>query len=145
MSREASMISSRLTGRDSLLFVYGTLRAFVDIPMARWLQRTARYVGAATTRGRLYDLGPYPGMRIAPGRGETVVGDVYRVTDSRVFRVLDRYEAGGVRRNAGFVRCRCLVKLARGTRRAWAYRYCASVVSAARIPSGDYRVHCRAR
>jgi hypothetical protein len=27
------MISSRLTGRDSLLFVYSTLRPFVDIEM----------------------------------------------------------------------------------------------------------------
>ena len=74
------MISSRLARRDSLLFVYGTLRAFVDIPMAQWLRRIARYVGSATTRGRLYDLGPYPGMRPARRRGEIVVGDVYRVT-----------------------------------------------------------------
>ncbi len=70
------MISSRRTGRDSLLFVYGTLRPFIDIPMARWLRRAARYVGQATARGRLYDLGPYPGLRAARGCGERVVGDV---------------------------------------------------------------------
>ena len=105
------MISARLTGRDSLLFVYGTLRAFVDIPMAQWLRRTAHYVGPATTRGRLYDLGPYPGLRPGRHRSETVVGDVYRVTDPRVFRVLDRYEAGTVRTKARFVRGVCVVKL----------------------------------
>ena len=139
------MISSRPTGRDSLLFVYGTLRSFVDIPMARWLRRRSLYVGQATTPGRLYDLGAYPGMRPARGRGDKVVGDVYRVASSRVLRVLDRYEAGGAPVRARFVRARCVVKLQRGARRsAWIYRYCHSVVGAARISSGDYRAHCRA-
>ena len=129
------MISSRPTRRDQLLFVYGTLRPFVDIAMAKWLRSNARHLGSATTPGRLYDLGAYPGMRVARGRRERVVGDVYRIANARVFRVLDRYEAR-------FVRERCLVQLARGGRKsAWAYRYRDSVASAARIASGDYRVH----
>ena len=131
------MISSRLARRDSLLFVYGTLRPFVDIEMAKWLRGAARYVGAATTRGRLYDLGAYPGMRLARGCHERVVGDIYRVTNPRVFRVLDRYERE-------FVRARCVVKLERGTCGvAWAYRYRHAVVGARRIASGDYRLHRR--
>ena len=129
------MISSRLAGRDSLLFVYGTLRPFVDIEMAKWLRSCSRYLGSATTPGRLYDLGAYPGMKAARGRRERVAGDGYRVTDARVFRVLDRYEAT-------FVRERCVVSLERGGRRvAWAYRYRYRVASAARIASGDYRSH----
>jgi gamma-glutamylcyclotransferase (GGCT)/AIG2-like uncharacterized protein YtfP len=132
------MISSRLVRRDSLLFVYGTLRPFFDIEVARWLRDHARYVGPATTRGRLYDLGPYPGMRAARGRREHVSGDVYRITKPRVLRVLDRYETH-------FVRERCTVKLERRCKPAWVYRYRYSVVGAARIASGDYRVHCRMR
>ena len=129
------MISSRLTRRDSLLFVYGTLRPFVEIAMAKWLRNSASHLGTATTPGRLYDLGAYPGMRTARGGRERVVGDVYRVTDARVFRVLDRYEAR-------FVRERCVVSLERGGRRvAWAYRFRYRVASAARIASGDYRSH----
>ena len=133
------MISSRLSRRDSLLFVYGTLRPFSGAAMARWLSRAARYLGPATTRGRLYDLGSYPGRRAALSRADTVSGDVYRVTSPRVFRVLDRYEAR-------FVRERCLVRLARGVRSpAWIYRYRHGVASATRIASGDYRLHCRVR
>lgn len=140
------MISSRTSGRDSLLFVYGSLREFVDNPMAKWLRRTARYVGPATTSGRLYDLGAYPGMPARSRRGEAVVGDVYRVANPRVFRILDRYEAGSVRTRARFVRGRCRVKFAGGLRRgAWVYRYRHGVVRAARIHSGDYRDRCRAR
>jgi gamma-glutamylcyclotransferase (GGCT)/AIG2-like uncharacterized protein YtfP len=143
MAREASMISSRLTGRDSLLFVYGTLRPFVAIPMSRWLRRTARYLGPATTAGRLYDLGSYPGMRAARKRRDRVVGDVYRVVRPHVLRVLDRYEAGNARRSPKFVRERCIVKLAqRGMRKtAWTYRYRCSVAGAPRITGGDYREH----
>ncbi len=138
------MISSSRTRRDSLLFVYGTLRPFVDIPMARWLRRAARHVGPATAPGRLYDLGPYPGLLAPRGRGELVAGDVYLVSSPKVWRVLDRYERGA-RGKARFVRERCAVRFARGTRKtAWVYRYRCAVVSAARISSGDYRAHCRA-
>ena len=127
------MISSRLTRRDSLLFVYGTLRPFAEIEMAQWLRRNARYLGSATTLGRLYDLGAYPGMKAARGRRERVVGDVFRITNAGVFRVLDRYEAR-------FVRERCVVQLARGGRKiAWTYRYRYSIASAPRIASGDWR------
>jgi gamma-glutamylcyclotransferase (GGCT)/AIG2-like uncharacterized protein YtfP len=118
-----------------LLFVYGTLRPFAEVEMANWLRGHACYLGAATTPGRLYDLGSYPGMRAARSPRERVVGDVYRITNARVFRVLDRYEAR-------FVRERCVVTLARGGRKlAWAYRYRYRVVSAARIASGDYQIH----
>lgn len=137
------MISSRLTGRDSLLFVYGTLRPFVDIAMAQWLASAAEHLGTATTSGRLYDLGPYPGMRAAGARREVVVGDVYRIVDPRVLRVLDRYEAGSERRRPRFARERCAVTLDRGGRRAaWVYVYRYGVVNAARIASGDYRAYC---
>lgn len=129
------MISSRLNARDSLLFVYGTLRPFVDTPMARWLQCVARYVGPGTTRGALYDLGRYPCLRTGYRRLDWVVGDVYRVAGRRVFRVLDRYEAR-------FVRERCIVRVAHGRRkRAWIYRYRFSVARLPRIVSGDYRTH----
>ena len=59
------MISSRLSRRDSLLFVYGTLRPFVDIEMATWLQSSARHLGLATTLGRLYDLGVFARVDVA--------------------------------------------------------------------------------
>jgi gamma-glutamylcyclotransferase (GGCT)/AIG2-like uncharacterized protein YtfP len=136
------MISSRLSRRDSLLFVYGTLRPFASVEMAKWLRDRARYLGPATTSGRLYDLGAYPGMCAARTRGERVAGDVYRVTNPRVFRVLDRYEAGS-RGKPRFVRELLDIELERGGRRsAWAYRYRYSVATAERIASGDYRQHC---
>jgi gamma-glutamylcyclotransferase (GGCT)/AIG2-like uncharacterized protein YtfP len=137
------MISSSRKRRDSLLFVYGTLRPFVGIAMATWLRSVARHIGRATVPGRLYDLGDYPGMRAARRSGERVVGDVYSVPSARVFRVLDRYEAGA-RGKPRFVRELCAVDLGRGGRRvAWTYRYRGSVLRVPRITSGDYQAHCK--
>jgi gamma-glutamylcyclotransferase (GGCT)/AIG2-like uncharacterized protein YtfP len=135
------MISARLPGRDSLLFVYGTLRPFVDIPMAKWLATTSRHLGPAKTRGRLYDLGRYPGLRSARSRGEWVIGDIYRITSPRVLRVLDRYEAGARTACAAFVRVPCVVLFKRVRRSAWVYLYRRNVRPDSRIASGDYRRH----
>jgi len=140
------MISSRPAARDSLLFVYGTLRPFVGVPMGRWLQTVAVYAGPARTAGRLYDLGPYPGMRPARARGELVRGDVYRIANPRVWRTLDRYEASGPAIRARFVRVPCVVAFARGRRRrAWVYAYRGNALRARRIASGDYHRHLALR
>jgi len=132
------MTSSRLRGRESLLFVYGTLRPFVDIPMARWLQSVATYAGPARTRGRLYDLGSYPGLRPSRRRDEWVAGDLYRV-GAAVLRVLDRYEAGAGSGAPRFVRTRCEVGVAKfRSLSAWVYAHRRVVDPRARIASGDY-------
>ncbi|HZL95066.1 MAG TPA: gamma-glutamylcyclotransferase family protein [Vicinamibacterales bacterium] len=136
------MISSRFPQRDSLLFVYGTLRPFVDIPMARWLHRVARHVGTARTCGRLYDLGRYPGLCLGLRRGEWVVGDLYCVRRSAIYRVLDRYEAGDTPGRPRFTRQRCTVWLAARRRRsAWVYVYRRRVAQRSRIAHGDYQRH----
>ena len=131
------MISARLSQRDSLLFVYGTLRAFFDIPMARRLRREGRRLGIARVAGRLYDLGRYPGLSRPRRRDDWVTGELYRLSRPRLtLRVLDRYEARFVRE---------LVRVRRGRReyRAWVYRFRGSVRARDRIASGDYGSHLR--
>ena len=140
----ARIISSRFPQRDSLLFVYGTLRPFVDIPVARWLQRVARYVGPAKTRGRLYDLGPYPGLKPARRTHEWVRGDVYQVRNPLVVRALDAYEAGGGAGQPCFIRRACIVSVGRRRQRAaWVYIYQRSPSHRVRIVHGDYHAHRR--
>lgn len=95
------------------------------------LARGADFVGVGTARGRLLDLGRYPGA--VDGRGR-VTGEVYRLRDPQVLPAVDRAE--GVQ----FVRCHTLVTLADGRRaRAWIYRYRGPCERALPIPDGDYR------
>ena len=63
--------------------------------MARRLRGAGRHLGVARAPGRLYDLGPYPGLAAARRRGDWVVGDLYELAAPRaLLRMLDRYEAG---------------------------------------------------
>ena len=95
------------------------------------LARGADFLGIGTARGRLLDLGRYPGVVDGDGR---VTGEVYRLRDPQVLPAADRAE--GVQ----FVRGRTLVTLADGARaRAWIYRYRGPRERAVPIPDGDYR------
>jgi gamma-glutamylcyclotransferase (GGCT)/AIG2-like uncharacterized protein YtfP len=146
------MISSPRAKRDSLLFVYGTLRPFVDIPMARWLEHVATYVGDARTRGRLYDLGSYPGLIDSVCRDDWVRGELYLLPmRAMVLRLLDRYEGARGRGAQRFVRVRRVVQPlddrcgVKRTRVAWLYCYCRSTLLRSRIECGDYRRYIASR
>ena len=111
-----------------LLFTYGTLMRGYGLHAV--LARGASRVGAGSVRGRLLDLGRYPGL--VDGRGR-VHGEVYRL-DDELLPVLDREEG------YQFERRRAIETLA-GGRRAWAglYRYRGPREGARTILDGDYR------
>ena len=123
---ETGIISSNVIKRDSLLFVYGTLRAFVDIPMARRLRRCARHLGTARTPGRLYDLGPYPGLTAPPAARRMGGRRSLRAAHAARAPASARPLRSGCRgpERPRFVRVRAAVVLADGGRRcAWLYLY----------------------
>src|SRR5262245_24854588 len=120
------------------LFVYGTLRRGSPHPMARFLAERARYVGIAKIRGKLYDLGRYPGL--VPASEAWAIGDVYELPDGdATLAELDRYENGPAPRLIQFERAQVEVTLADGTTlAAWVYWYRGGVQAAQPIASGDY-------
>lgn len=82
---------------NGLLFVYGTLMATAGDAMGRVerarLARESVPLGVATTRGRLYDLGRYPGLVVGAAHDGVVEGELVRLTDPpRSLGWLDRYE-----------------------------------------------------
>jgi gamma-glutamylcyclotransferase (GGCT)/AIG2-like uncharacterized protein YtfP len=100
-------------------------------PLHRTLARGTTFVTTGRARGRLLDLGAYPGL--IDGRGD-VHGEVYRLDALELLRDLDREEG------YNFERRRTVVTLADGRRvRAWVYRYRGSRVRAVPIADGDYR------
>ena len=100
-------------------------------PLHRALRRGASLVGAGSVRGRLLDLGAYPGLIAGGGR---VRGEVYRLDAAELLPVLDREEGDN------FVRRHAVVTLVDGRRaRAWVYGYRGPRERAVPIPHGDYR------
>ena len=114
---------------NELLFTYGTLMHGYALHAV--LGRGATAAGTGTARGRLLDLGRYPGLIEGAGR---VHGEIYRLHDPELLPILDREEG------YNFVRRRGIATLAGGRRaRVWLYRYRGPRERATPIPSGDYR------
>ncbi|MEJ7925354.1 gamma-glutamylcyclotransferase family protein [Sphingobium sp. AN641] len=74
-----------------LLFVYGTLRAGYDDPMAAWLHAAGRLAGRGRARGSLYRVDDYPGM--VADDGGWVIGDIVVLDDpAAALAILDEHE-----------------------------------------------------
>ena len=75
------------------LFVYGTLhpdRAPAEIAAA---VSQLKRIGSGTIRGRLYNLGDYPGVVIDPDHNDEIPGTIFALpNDPAILTALDRYE-----------------------------------------------------
>ncbi|HEV2417147.1 MAG TPA: gamma-glutamylcyclotransferase family protein [Terriglobia bacterium] len=124
------------------LFVYGTLMQSFQGGLQEKVG--AKLVGEGTIRARLYDLGDYPGARLADNGSENFVkGELYQLSDpERTARILDKYEEyfPSEPLKSLFIRELVTVTLEGGRkRRAWTYLYNRPVDNTKLIPSGDYR------
>ncbi|MGA8006473.1 MAG: gamma-glutamylcyclotransferase family protein [Burkholderiales bacterium] len=126
------------------LFVYGTLRSDFGHPMAAALGMSTTRVGRAWSRGRLYDVGEYPGAVASASPADRVVGELHRIEPGReaaLFAQLDRYEGWDPDRPSEreYLRVRTQVESEAGEAvEAWLYLYNRSTEGLAPIDSGDY-------
>ena len=133
--RSASPPAPRPSRHGAVVFVYGTLRSGAA--------QHARLDGATLldhgfVRGRLYDLGPYPGAVLGGPARDRIAGEVYRLRRPvRDLAALDAYE--GLAPEGDYRRVRCSVATRRlGRVRAWIYVLDGSVAGLAVIPGGDF-------
>ena len=131
------------------LFVCGTLRPAIVRGEFQSLIASLKQIGRGTTRGRLYDLGDYPGGVLDPDVETAVVGDLLELPDDdAVLATLDEYEGYFVDDlgRSLFVRRRCPVRLDDGREmESWMYVYNGDVSSAILIPKGDYLLYKQER
>jgi gamma-glutamylcyclotransferase (GGCT)/AIG2-like uncharacterized protein YtfP len=123
------------------LFVYGTLRK--GFRSHEFLQRFhARLIGNGSVRGRLYDLGEYPGAVDNASNAERVYGEVYFLPQpAAVLRVLDRFEGFDPAKPESnqFERKETTVTLAGGRQvRAWIYWVSGAHAAGRRMRAGNY-------
>ena len=123
-----------------LLFVYGSLRREAPGGMCRLLQPGTRSLGVGWVRGRLLDLGAYPGLVRSPAGW--VTGELHRLLDAEaVLARLDRYEACSPHDPPPheFERVRLPVRRVAGAAvTAWAYLFRGDPGGCRVIVSGDY-------
>ena len=118
------------------VFVYGTLRRGEANDINR-LQPPPVFVGQARIRGTLYDLGPYPGVRLG-GEG-WVQGEVYAITPE-LERQLDVIEELAPVPSGEYARREIAVALRGRALMCLVYEIApARVRGRPRIASGDWR------
>jgi gamma-glutamylcyclotransferase (GGCT)/AIG2-like uncharacterized protein YtfP len=128
----------------NLIFVYGTLREDPSYEFSHFLAPNASPVGEAVVRGRLFDLGSYPGMALSDTPGELVRGELYEIDRNRlqaVLPLLDEYEGCGPSDATPHEYRRELVEVRThtgATVKAWAYVLNRPTDDLEPIDSGDY-------
>ena len=133
------------------LFVYGTLLSSLNSPAGSVLKMYAERISPATIRGRLYDIGGYPGLVLADdegaGKGEVVYGELYLIREKEnLLSALDEYEGCSPRfpEPREYKRKVIPVITPEGNQvQAWAYLYNWDLSRCLRIESGDYEKFMR--
>jgi len=121
------------------LFVYGTLldegNAF-----GTYLKKNCSFYADGKFRGRLYDIGEYPGA-VADDKGGYVYGRIYTMNNEDVLVHLDDYEGfgDGQKQPNLFVRKIIGVENAHGLMDCQVYLYNLAVDGLRVIESGDYK------
>ncbi len=124
------------------LFVYGTLKRSVSNPVGAMMRSHAVYLAEAIIAGRLYDLGPFPGL-ILEDSGTAVYGELYKITHpDALLALLDAYEGCGHGDPFphDFARVEATVRDTDGVDyRAWVYVYQQQVDGGQMIPTGYFQ------
>jgi gamma-glutamylcyclotransferase (GGCT)/AIG2-like uncharacterized protein YtfP len=135
-----------MANQSNKLFVYGTLRR--GFPLHKHLHGgTAQFLGRGKMRGRLYDLGDFPGA--LPSPTNEIEGELYELTDAaRQLKQLDEIEEFFPEQpgQSLFLRRLAEVELETGQKvRAWVYFLAKKPANARLVPSGDYAEARRSR
>ena len=78
------------------LFVYGTLLKNFDNEMAVYLKNNSVFLGKGFFRGKLFDLGEYPGAIYEPASDYKVYGNIFELKNiTATLGKLDEYEEVG--------------------------------------------------
>lgn len=131
------------------LFVYGSLRRGFHHPAYAYISEYFNFVGDATVKGKLYDLGPYPAA--VPDEGGLIIGELYRIKEPGQFSwamaQLDDYE--GVCCEEGesqeYKRELTRVHVNGQEETAWIYWYARSVEGHPVVASGDVLEYYKSR
>ncbi len=121
------------------LFVYGTLLAHGN-EFAAYLKQHCYFYSTGKFKGRLYDIGEYPGA-ISADTDQFVHGSIFVINDlDEVFTKLDDYEGFGYDQPQPneFVRELINIETNQEKLKCWVYLYNLPTKGLWQIDSGDY-------
>jgi gamma-glutamylcyclotransferase (GGCT)/AIG2-like uncharacterized protein YtfP len=122
------------------LFIYGSLLE-TDNEFGRYLKQYATIYKSGKFKGKLYDVGEYPGAVYLPDTDYKVHGIIIELFNTKeTLKVIDDYEGFGedqLQPNL-FTRKLLNVQTADGNKKCWVYLYNHPTTHLKQIISGDY-------
>ncbi|MEN0054737.1 MAG: gamma-glutamylcyclotransferase family protein [Mucilaginibacter sp.] len=122
------------------LFVYGTLLSSQN-QYGAYLQQHCTFLQTGKFRGRLYDMGEYPGAVFSDEGDQYVHGSIYQMDDTEnILSFIDDYEGFGANQEQPnlFIRILKGIETPTETITCWVYIYNLSVEHLPHIKSGRY-------
>lgn len=121
-----------------LIFIYGSLRRGSAQSMSARFPES-KFIAEAKVRGRLYDLGAYPGLLLSESNS-LVSGEVYEVDDETLNK-LDEFEA-----STNYLRKEVEISVGNENQLGWTYEPNPAFYSLRTvISSGDWSEHARSK
>ncbi len=127
---------------ETYLFVYGTLRKGFALLVPKMIASDIEWVGYSSIKGKLYNIGKYPGAVPDDAGDSFVIGEIIKIkTPDKVFKFLDNYEDYNAEdlHASEYCRRKEWFRLEDGaTVEAWIYWYNFAVNHKERIDENDY-------
>lgn len=123
------------------IFVYGTLLNDIHSMIANHLKTHSILLGDGLVRGKIYDLGSYPGLIYEPTASSMVFGQVFQLNDpNEILTTLDNYEGISPEAPTEDEYAREIIKVEINGEKidCWAYLYLKSTEGLKQITSGNY-------
>ncbi|WPV00955.1 gamma-glutamylcyclotransferase family protein [Mucilaginibacter sp. cycad4] len=125
---------------SQFLFVYGTLLQPGN-EFAAYLNKHCKFIGDGKIRGRLYDIGEYPGAVIGSTEERYIYGSIFMMDDPEaILKVIDDYEGIGklYHHPQEYIRQKVGIYTANDIINCWMYLYNLPVVAYHEVTTGDY-------
>lgn len=125
---------------NQFLFIYGTLLE-PENEFAVYLQSNSAVYSKGKFRGRLYDIGEYPGAVDDPDSSYEIHGTIVSMLDPEdVLKHIDPYEGfgEGQRRPYLFIRKLINAETPQGIVECWVYIYHREITGFNQITTGDF-------
>jgi gamma-glutamylcyclotransferase (GGCT)/AIG2-like uncharacterized protein YtfP len=126
--------------KSTFLFVYGSL---IDEgnEFAIYLKGNSTFYSPGKVKGKLYDIGEYPGAVLSAEDDAYIYGNILRIdTPEKVFKVIDDYEGYGGEQSwpNEFTRVLTYIETEIGIINCWIYVYNLPVNGLGYIKGGRY-------
>ena len=128
-----------LKQQKEFIVLYGSLMQRLKNRDQLNLAQSLNFHGQCKLKGRLYDLGAYPGLVL--NKEDIIYGELYKIVHPKALNILDEYERFDDNDSSNSLYIRRCIQLVHPKQQAWVYVYNGDTSKKKRVESGSWRQH----